>query len=189
MLGTVTLSAQDKVLLKTGDELEVQLLEVTATEIAYWKTGQPEGPIFRLGKDQILLLTFANGDKEVMQATPVPTATPAPPTPAEVQAKQKSLRQKGKKDASMHYKGKNSGAGWTAATVLVFSPLFGLIPAAAFSVNEPSDSNLNYPDETLMEEYAYQKAYIEEAHRKKKSKVWTSYGMSSAIWLLLILLL
>jgi hypothetical protein len=96
---------------------------------------------------------------------------------------------KGKRDAEMNYKGKKSGAGWTAATTVLFSPIIGVIPAAACASSEPSDQNLNYRDNELMKDYDYNKAYVEQAHKTKKKKVWTSFGVSSGAWLLLILLL
>ncbi|HOO85189.1 MAG TPA: hypothetical protein PLS94_11520, partial [Prolixibacteraceae bacterium] len=99
------------------------------------------------------------------------------------------LRMKGKRDAKMNYKGKKSGAGWTAATTILFTPLLGAIPAVACSSSEPSDQNLNYTDLELMQVYEYNQAYIEEAHKTKKRKVWTSFGISSGAWVLLILLL
>ncbi len=96
---------------------------------------------------------------------------------------------KGKQDANINYKGKKSGAGWTAATTIVLSPLFGFIPAVACASAEPSDENLKYKDAELMKNNTSNQAYTEQAHKIKKRKVWTNYGIGSGAWLLLFLLL
>lgn len=96
---------------------------------------------------------------------------------------------KGKQDAITNYKGEKSGAGWTAATTIVLSPLFGLIPAVACASSEPSDDNLKYKEPELMKNNTYNQAYTAQAHKIKKRKVWTNYGIGSGAWLLLLLLL
>jgi hypothetical protein len=40
-----------------------------------------------------------------------------------------------------------------------------------------------------MEDNAYNKGYTEQAHKIKRRKIWSTYGISSGAWLLLILLL
>lgn len=99
------------------------------------------------------------------------------------------LAMQGKRDSQLNYIGRNSGAGWVAATNIILSPLFGLIPAFACSTIEPAEKNLNYMNTELMNMYDYNKAYTNEAHKTKKRKIWTSFGISSGALLLLILVL
>ena len=131
----------------------------------------------------MLLIKYENGTKDVFQNQAEESSSAATET------SQQNLRIKGMQDADRYYTGQNSGSGWTAAATILTSPLIGLIPAAAISSAEPADRNLNYPDAKLMENYEYSKAYKEQAHKTKKKNVWTSYGIGSGVWLLLILLL
>lgn len=97
------------------------------------------------------------------------------------------LTMKGRQDAILNYKGKNTGAGWTAVTTILLSPLIGAIPATACASSKPSTQNLNVADDQLMEYSSYDKAYINQARKIKQKKVWTAFGISSGIWLLIIL--
>lgn len=92
-------------------------------------------------------------------------------------------------DADEHYKGKGSLRGWIYPVTILTSPIIGLIPAAIGSGNDLSNEQLNYPNRELMKNTEYRDCYIEKANKKKKSKAWAAYGISSGIWLVLILLL
>lgn len=69
------------------------------------------------------------------------------------------------------------------------SPILGLIPAIACSSSEPSDENLRYKNSELMKNADYNRAYTEQAHKIKKKKIWSAFGIGSAVWLGLILIL
>jgi hypothetical protein len=173
--------SQDVITKKSGEDVQSKILEVNQTEVKFKKFDNREGPTFTILKSDVLMIRYENGTKDIFNQT------------EELQTKTKAssddIRMKGKRDSEMNYKGKKSGAGWTAATTIVLSPLFGLIPAVACASSEPSDQNLNYRDAELFNDYEYNKAYVEQAHKAKKKKVWSSFGISSGAWLLLILLL
>jgi hypothetical protein len=169
--------SQDIITTKASDDIKVKVLEVTTSEVKYKKFDNQDGPTFSLLKSEILMIRYENGSKDVFKESQNQNAGAS------------DMRMKGKQDAIINYKGKKSGAGWTAATTIVISPLFGLIPAAACAGAEPSDQNLNYKDPKLMQDSAYNQGYTEQAHKIKKRKIWTNYGISSGVWLLLILLL
>jgi uncharacterized protein YcfL len=169
--------SQDIITKKTAEDIEANVLEVTTSEVKYKRFDNPNGPTFALLKSEILMIRYENGSKDVFTESKSQTSSAS------------EMRMKGKQDAITHYKGKRSGAGWTAATTIVISPLFGLIPAAACSSSEPSDHNLRYKDSELMEDHAYNQGYTDQAHKIKRRKIWTSYGIASGAWLLLILLL
>ena len=97
------------------------------------------------------------------------------------------LQAKGKEDANKNYKGRNSGAAWTTATTVVTSPLLGLIPALACSSAEPNSANLNVKNQELMKNENYNQAYIGQAHKIKRHKIWKHYGIASVIWISAIL--
>lgn len=177
----ITAFSQDVITQKTGEDIQAKILEVNQTEIKYKKFDNQTGPTFTVLKSDVLMIRYENGTKDIFNQTEE--------VKAESKTSNEDMRMKGKRDSEMNYKGKKSGAGWTAATTILFSPLIGVIPAAACASSEPSDQNLNYRDNELMKDYEYNKAYVEQAHKTKKKKVWTSFGVSSGAWLLLILLL
>lgn len=178
---SITAFSQDIITQKSGEDIQAKVLEINQTDVKYKKFDNQNGPTFTLLKSDILMIRYENGTKDIFNQTEE--------MKTESKTSNEDIRMKGKRDAKMNYKGKKSGAGWTAATTVLFSPIIGVIPAAACASSEPSDQNLNYRDNELMKDYDYNKAYVEQAHKTKKKKVWTSFGVSSGAWLLLILLL
>lgn len=166
--------SQDVITKKSGEDVTAKILEVTANEVRFKKFDDLEGPAFTLSKSEILMIRYKNGSKDVFN---------------DVKQSTNDLASKGKQDAEMNYKGANSGAGWTAATSILTSPVLGLIPAAICSSAEPKDENLNYKDAELMKNAEYKRAYVDQASKIKKKKVWTNYGIGSGVWLALLLLL
>jgi len=178
---SITAFSQDIITQKSGEDIQAKVLEINQTDVKYKKFDNQNGPTFTLLKSDILMIRYENGTQDIFNQTEK--------MKTESKTSNEDMRMKGKRDAEMNYKGKKSGAGWTAATTVLFSPIIGVIPAAACASSEPSDQNLNYRDNELMKDYDYNKAYVEQAHKTKKKKVWTSFGVSSGAWLLLILLL
>ncbi|MDA9312980.1 hypothetical protein OAE04_00865 [bacterium] len=177
----ITLFSQDVITLKAGEDIQAKILELSTTEIKFKKFGNQTGPTFTILKSTVLMVRYENGTKDIFNQTEelkTPSKTP-----------NEDMRMKGRRDAEMNYTGKKSGAGWTAATTILFSPLIGLIPAAACASSAPNDENLNYRDYELMKDFEYNKAYAEQAHKIKKKKVWKNFGVGSGAWLILILLL
>jgi hypothetical protein len=72
--------SQDKIVLKTGEELIVKFTEINDTEIKYKKLSMLNGPDFSISTSDIFMLVFENGEKMVMKETAVkekelPTST------------------------------------------------------------------------------------------------------------------
>ncbi len=171
--------AQDVITKRNGTDIISKVLEVTATEVKYKAIDNLEGPTFTALKSEILMIRYSNGSKDVFEEEKLQTT---------VEPKI-NMCNKGKEDSRVFYRGQGSGSGWTIATTILLSPVIGVIPAAISSSSEPSMEKLNYPDSDLMRNSEYSNCYIEQATKKKKSKIWSSFGVSSAIWLGLILLL
>jgi hypothetical protein len=95
---------------------------------------------------------------------------------------------KGVQDARVYYTGKSSGSGWVGATTILVSPLIGVITAALVASEKPSYSNLNIPKPSYANNSEYMGCYQNEAHKTKKKKVWTSFGVGAAVWAVIILL-
>jgi hypothetical protein len=172
--------SQDMITKKTSEDIKAKVIEVTINEIKYKKFDNLNGPLFTLLKSDVLMIRYENGSKDIFNEVQN-TVT--------ANASSNDMSIKGKQDAITNYKGKSSGAGWTAAATILTSPVLGLIPAITCSSTEPSDENLNYKDPELMKNNDYNTAYTKQAHKTKKKKIWTSFGVGSGAWLLLILLL
>ncbi|MFM2286003.1 MAG: hypothetical protein RLZZ543_1500 [Bacteroidota bacterium] len=176
IFGILSINAQDIITKKNSDDINAKILEITSSEIKFKKFDDQNGPTFTLLRSEVLMIRYQNGTKDVFSDN---SSAPS----------EDEMREKGKQDAKIYYKGAKSGAGWTAATTILTSPLLGLIPAAICASTEPSDDNLNYKDRELMKNYAYNEAYTKQALKIKRRKIWTNYGIGSGVWILLIALL
>ncbi len=58
--------AQDIIYKKDGSKEEVKIILVGDTEIQYKKFSNPDGPVYSVGKDDILLITYQNGEYETI---------------------------------------------------------------------------------------------------------------------------
>ena len=171
-------SAQDVITKKNSDDIKAKVLEVTTSEIKFKRFEDINGPTFSLLKSEVLMVRYENGTKDVFNDNQSSSAS-----------SDDEMRAKGTQDAKIYYKGAKSGAGWTVVATVLTSPLLGLIPAAICASTEPSDQNLNYKDYDLMKNYAYNQAYTKQAHKIKRRKIWTNYGIGFGCWIALIALL
>ena len=173
--------SQDIILKKSGDEITVTILEVGATEIKYKDFGIQEGPILTILKTEIFMIKYKNGTREIFGEEEVIENT--------TEYSEEEMIAKGKQDATINYRGRKSGAGATIATTVLLTPLLGIIPALACESTKPSINNLDFPDNALMEDGSYNRAYTQQAHKIKKRKIWKGFGIGSGPWLLILLLL
>jgi len=72
------LFAQDVIVKKNGDEINVKILEIGISEIKYKKSENMEGPTYSESKKEIFYVKFANGSKEVISNLDAPPAEPRP---------------------------------------------------------------------------------------------------------------
>jgi len=166
--------SQDFIIMKSGDNIQSKILEVTTTEIKYKKFDNQTGPIYSVLKSDVQMIIYENGTKDIFKESN--------------SSKQTDLCMQGQKDSKQNYIGKKSGAGWTCAATICISPLIGLIPAAICASSEPLDENLNVTNTELMKDANYNRCYKEQAHKTKKRKIWTNYGIGSGVWLLIAII-
>ena len=81
-------AAQDVIIRKDGQEVEADILRLTAREVFYKRWDNPEGPEFVLSRSEIVLIRYADGRVQILeddyyQDDPEPTSGPTPPAPAE----------------------------------------------------------------------------------------------------------
>lgn len=70
MLISVTVNAQDVITLRSGDEIQAKITEVTPTEIKYKRFDNPDGPTFTINKSDAFMLKYENGTKDVFNEEP-----------------------------------------------------------------------------------------------------------------------
>jgi len=51
--------------MKTGEDINAKVLEVTTSEIKYKKTDMPDGPIYSILKSDVLIIRYNNGTKDL----------------------------------------------------------------------------------------------------------------------------
>ena len=171
-------TCQDIITFKNGDELNVKVVEVGVNEVKYKKS--EDGPQYAILKDSVFMIKYANGVKEVIAAKPT-EVRPLQPTEDEKIKRSKMLFEKGRDDAYDYYNGGNGAAWGTLGTTLFLSGIIGLAPAIACSSTPPKQFNLNIPQSAYSKEQAYLDGYMKEAHKTKKRKVWTGWGIATAL--------
>ncbi|MBL7912966.1 MAG: hypothetical protein JNJ41_18025 [Bacteroidia bacterium] len=57
----------DLVILKNGDEVKAKVLEITPIEIKYKKCLSPDGPLYVVKKNDVFMIKYSNGTKEVIK--------------------------------------------------------------------------------------------------------------------------
>ncbi len=57
--------AQDLLMRRTGEEIQVKVLEITPAEIKYRRTDNPDGPLISVWRTDVFMIRYANGTKEV----------------------------------------------------------------------------------------------------------------------------
>lgn len=69
-LMSIGASAQDVIVRKNGDEIQAKVLAVSDSEIGYKKWSNPNGPTYTLSKDDVFMIKYINGDKDVFNDEP-----------------------------------------------------------------------------------------------------------------------
>lgn len=71
LLSASMLYAQDTITLKNGETINGKVAEVGVNEIRYYKSDNPDGPVYVTNKFDVIQVVFANGNKDVFttQAT------------------------------------------------------------------------------------------------------------------------
>ena len=57
--------AQDLITTKSGEDVKAKVLEVGVSAVKYVKSSNPDGPVYTLPCEDILMIRYANGEKDV----------------------------------------------------------------------------------------------------------------------------
>jgi hypothetical protein len=172
--------SQDLLTKKSGEDIKVKVLEVSANEVKYKKFDNLNGPTFSILKSDLIMVRYENGTKDMFNETR---------KTEEIIPLNRDLFREGQADATRYYKGYRTAGTTVLITSLLFSPLVGLIPAGLCSTADPKEENLNYPSADLMKKAEYAEGYNQKAKKIKQNKVWTNLGVAFGINLALVLAL
>lgn len=67
--------SQDQIFLRSGEKIDVRVIEVTPEFIKYKSKANPEGPLYSKKITDVLLITYANGTTEVYEVEKVVSAS------------------------------------------------------------------------------------------------------------------
>ena len=71
-----TLNAQDIIFTKQSTRIDAKILEVSATEVRYKKTSNPDGPTFVMSTSEISSILYANGEVQHISEMQQPLTQP-----------------------------------------------------------------------------------------------------------------
>ncbi len=65
LFSILPLFAQDLITTKKGEDIQAKILEVSAKEVKYKNYNNPDGPTFVLNKNDIIMVRYENGEKDI----------------------------------------------------------------------------------------------------------------------------
>jgi hypothetical protein len=133
----------------------------------------------------VLLVLFtkylAPGTPDLLQVQPMPMVLAT--TQGKAIDTSYYYRLVGKAQARTNYKGNKRLNKLVFVSGLI--GLAGIIPATITQLNRTiQEKNLNYPDQALWENRAYQEAYLKEARKIRRHQTWKA--LAEALWILML---
>ena len=166
--------AQDVIVKINGDEIKVNVQEITITDIFYLSADTTDTLNHKLAKSEVFMIRFANGTKEIF------TANLASETAERTTIVDPAMMyQKGRQDARLHYNGNGAMLG-SAATVLLAGPVG---PIRIGAVRPGARYNKALPAASLQDPNNV-KGYEKQAHNRKTGKAALGFGIGSGIGVL-----
>jgi hypothetical protein len=71
VFSTVAVFAQDVIVKKSGEELNVLVKEITTTEVKYKRFDNPDGPLISILKQDVFIIRYQNGTVEKIGTSPM----------------------------------------------------------------------------------------------------------------------
>jgi len=62
-------NAQDVIIKKDGNELKVKVIEIALDNVKYKKADNIDGPLYNISKNEIFMIKYQNGDKDVFNVS------------------------------------------------------------------------------------------------------------------------
>ena len=68
MISSFSAISQDTLFTRGGQVIPAKVYEITQTEIKYKKPSNPDGPLYTISKEDIAVIEYKNGSKDVFQS-------------------------------------------------------------------------------------------------------------------------
>ncbi|MCB0515609.1 MAG: hypothetical protein R2798_01875 [Chitinophagales bacterium] len=170
----VNVCAQDLIVLNSGEEKVVKIVEVNDKQVACKEIDKPEGITFYIDRSDIQRIVFDDGTVENLTKNAADNVSDNNSLSGGI-----SMYEKGRIDAATFYD--HDGGKTGTLVVSLLSPLVGLVPAVACSSTTPKEPNLGYPSQELMSNFDYRSGYTSKARKIKSKKVWTAWGIGLGV--------
>lgn len=174
--------AQDTIYKVDNTIIEAKVLEITTDEIKFKKFNYQEGPTFTFSKIEVVMIVFANGEKEIF--TDFVEQKNSQNVLLNKTVQEKYLL--GMKDAAINYRSYKPFWGTFVPTV-IFSPA-GLVAGIIIGSSKPKPQYTN-PDPLLIQDKIYYNGYTKTMKRKKWGRVWGGFGTGIAVNVITYLIL
>lgn len=140
----ITTKTQDLIILKDGNEINAQVMEINLSDIKYKKLDNPGGPSYSVQKSEVFMIKYKNGTKDIInkvKETEQETKTSIPslshPSVSNTSISNKSLTTKGVVElgGDISYISQTAAGNSSSINVFSFSPTFGFILANGFELS------------------------------------------------------
>jgi hypothetical protein len=179
LLITGVCAAQDSIVFLNKNVVIAVVREVGVSSVKYKKFENPEGPDYVTNKTEINYIRYKSGNVDKIDSLLNHSAKPIA-TEAIKDTKERGLDMysRGCRDAKIYYThgGGSTCIGFTGCAI----GILGVIPAAIVAYTPPSEKNLTYPNKVEWSNADYRRGYTYTAHKIKRKKVWTGYGIGLA---------
>ena len=173
---TICSFSQDIITKKSGEDIKANISEVGINEIKYKKFENQEGPTYSILKQDILIVRYSNGSKDIFNEPSITSSL-----------NNDDLFLQGQKDALKYYKGYKGSVDATLLTSVLLSPIIGLVPAISSTSSEIEDSKLNYPNVDLIKKTSYYNGYTQKATKIRNKKVWGNWCIALGVDIIAII--
>jgi hypothetical protein len=167
---------KDVIILRTGEEINSKIINVSINEITYKKNDFIDGPTYSINPSTVFMITYSNGNKDIVKIDEQNNFIENNP----MKKSDGEIAIQARRDADEYFP--RPGAFLAGFSSIILTPIIALIPTIIVSSSEPKESNLNFPNQELYyKNIQYQNEYRREAHKLKKKRVWGGYGLGVAI--------
>jgi hypothetical protein len=177
---SITAYAQDTLSLRNGQQMIVNVVELTASQVKYTLSDTQKASVNSIAITDVAQIKFKEGNTRTFTETDWKLAETVSKEGLETMSSSQ-LFDKGKADAQRYYEGYKPAATGTFITTFFVGGIIGLIPAISCSSSRPKDKHLNAPSPTLIANQDYYNGYVKEAKKIKSRKVWMNYGIAVGI--------
>ena len=174
--------AQDKLLLRNGDEMMVKVLEITPDSLIFTQASDSAAvKAASISKNAVFSITYQGGKKDLM---PEPRYLPAP-------LSEEVLYATGRAEARQLYKA--NGTFWatfaTSAALPIGGPLLGIPTGVVLSAVNVNEKYIRASDPAYKQSPSYLKGYQKQAKLKKAGNAAAGVGAGTAFAVGLVMVL